>query len=60
MKVGDLVESRHPRMHSPGYGVILSMGRIKQGPIKCSVYWSKSNKITRCVSFDLEVINESQ
>ena len=54
MKVGDLVESRHPRMHSFGYGIILSIGRIKQGPLRCKVYWlDESKSMNRISAVDL-------
>ena len=54
MKVGDLVESRHPRMHSFGYGIILSIGRIKHGPPRCTVYWlDESKSISGIYALDL-------
>ncbi len=58
MSVGDLVMSIYPQIYSFGVGIILIKYRRYRGPMSYTIYWSVSNKITRCDGDALEVIHE--
>ena len=59
MKVGDIVESRNPRIDSYGFGIIIEKWeRTSFIPAKYIVYWSDTHKITRVLAIDLWKINK--